>query len=661
MALLTTTRIVAALAALAVCSFEQSTAQPTGRPDLLQASLEDLMKLQVTSVSKKEQDLSKAAAAIFVITQEDIRRSGAANIPDLLRMVPGVDVARVDANRWAISVRGFMDQHADKVLVLIDGRSVYSPSFSGVFWDMIDVPLEDIERIEVIRGPGGTMWGANAVNGVINILTKQASRTPGGLISAGTGSEDRGDGLVQYGGQIGQGGSYRVFGRYFNVGNSIFPGGSEAADAWQAGHAGFRSDWDIAPRDSLTVQGDFFKTDESQTVTTSFSNALPLTRTFNDPVRVTAGNALARWNHTLAGGSQMSLQLYDDYGDHVQEDFVDSQNTVDLDFQHHLALGARNDVVWGAGFRLIASDYGTGYYITILPHHRMDHVANAFLQDEIKLSPSLSLTLGSKIEHNGISGFEFEPSAQLVWSRTGRHVVWLSASRAIREPSSVDVGVVSDSPLLQLAPALFGVVQVDGNPKLKSERLRDFELGYRAVAGKRFALDVAGFADLYPNLQQLAFLPPAFISQTGIPYLLLAAQIVNGGGAHTYGAVFSGNWNVTGRWRISPGYSYFVMHYGSDSTYAFGQLGASPKHQFQVRSQLELSHRFEWDNTLEYVDKLAYGAGPAYARLDSRLGWRAGESLELSIVGQNLLSPRHMEMSDTVYPARHTLVERGVL
>ncbi len=239
------------------------------------------MNLEVTSVSKKEQKLSHAGAAIFVIMQEDIRRSGATNIPDLLRLAPGVDVARVDANRWAISIRGFNDQHANKVLVLIDGRSVYSPSFSGVFWDMVDVPLEDIERIEIIRGPGGTVWGANAVNGVINIITKNAQATQGGLLSAGTGSEDRADGLVQYGGQIGQNGDYRIFGRYFDVGNSVFPSGQEAADGWMAGHAGFRSDWNLTPRDTLTVQGDFLHTDESQTITTLFDNALPLEKTFN--------------------------------------------------------------------------------------------------------------------------------------------------------------------------------------------------------------------------------------------------------------------------------------------------------------------------------------------------------------------------------------------
>jgi iron complex outermembrane receptor protein len=642
--------LVAALTALP-CLAQQ--------PDLSQASLEDLMNMQVTSVSKKEQKLSKTGAAIFVITQEDIRRSGATNIPDLLRLAPGVDVARIDANRWAISIRGFSDQHADKVLVLIDGRSVYSPSFSGVFWDMVDVPLEDIERIEVIRGPGGTVWGANAVNGVINIITTSAEASQGGLISAGTGSEDHADTLVQYGGKIGQNGDYRVFGKFFDIGNSVFPSGQEAADGWLAGHAGFRSDWNLSQRDSLTVQGDFLRTDESQTITTLFSNALPLMETFNDPVTVTAGNVLARWTHTLANGSQMSLQVYDDYSRHFEQGFLDSQNTVDLDFQHHIGLGSRNDVVWGLGARVIDSEYGNGYDFTIVPNHRLDRLFSAFLQDELKLTDSLSLTMGSKFEHNDFTGFEFEPSAQLVWTPTGRQTLWVSAARAIREPSSIDVGLYDDATSFPIG-ATFAVVRILGNPAMKAEELRDFEVGYRVLANKRVSLDATGFASLYPNLQSLAQQTPYFATQQGVPYMVLPELFVNGGRAHTYGAEFFANWNVTDHWRIRPGYSYFHMHLHGDSSSINPQPGVSPNHQFQVRSLLDLPHHLEWDNTLGFVSKLAVGNVPAYARLDSRLGWRVGEFVELSVVGQNLLTPRHVEFSDTIYPTNYTLVERSV-
>ena len=281
--------------------------------DLTQASLEDLMNLQVTSVSKKEQKLSKAGAAVYVITQEDVRRSGATNIPDLLRMVPGVDVARLDANRWAVSIRGFNYIYADKVLVLIDGRTVYLDSASNVFWDQQDVPLEDIDHIEVIRGPGGTVWGANAVNGVINIITKNAKATQGGLVTAGSGSEETAEGLVQYGGKIGSKGAYRAFGRYFNINNTLAPGGQNAADGWHISHGGFRSDWDLSRKDSLTVQGDLYGSEAGQTITTVFSNALPRQGTLNDPLSNATGNILGRWNHTLTNGSDTSLQVFYDF------------------------------------------------------------------------------------------------------------------------------------------------------------------------------------------------------------------------------------------------------------------------------------------------------------------------------------------------------------
>ena len=637
-------------------------AQAPKDTDLSTVSLEDLMNMQVTSVSKKEQQLSKTGAAIFAITQEEIRRSGATNIPDLLRLVPGVDVAQIDANRWAISIRGFSDQHANKVLVLIDGRSVYSPSFSGVFWDMVDVPLEDIDRIEVIRGPGGTVWGANAVNGVINIITKSAQATRGGLVSAGTGSQDHADALVQYGGQIGQDGDYRVFGKYFDTASSVFPDGRQAADGWQGGHAGFRSDWNLSQRDTLTVQGDFLHTDESQTLTTLFSNALPLAGTINNPVTATAGNILGRWNHTLANGSQMSLQVYDDYSRHLDSGFVDTQNTVDLDFQDHMALGPRNDVVWGLGARVIDSQYGIGYDFTIVPHRRLDNLYSAFLQDQLKLTDALSLTFGSKFEHNSIAGFEYEPSVQLVWTPTEKQTVWVSGSRAIREPSPIDVGLQNDAAIVPMGSS-FGVVELFGNPNINAEEFRSLDLGYRALVSKRISLDATAFTGLYRNLVSLAALTPYAASQQGVSYLVLPELFVNGGRASTYGAEFFANWNVTDHWRIhwriSPGYSYFHMNVDGDSSSLAMPAGVSPNHQFQVKSLLDLPHHLEWDSMIGYVGKLADGNIPAYTRVDSRIGWRVGESVEISVVGQNLLTPRHAEFPDND-SLDHTLVERSV-
>jgi iron complex outermembrane receptor protein len=643
------------IATLAGCCF----AQQTNNQDLSQASLQDLMNIQVTSVSKKEQKLSKTGAAVFVITQEDIRRSGATNIPDLLRMVPGVDVARIDANQWAISIRGFSSQYANKVLVLIDGRSVYSPTFSGVYWDMQDVPLEDIERIEVTRGPGGTVWGANAVNGVIDIITMSAAATHGGLISAGAGNQDRGDGLVQYGASAGQNGDYRVFGKFFDIGNSEFPSAQQAADGWEGGHAGFRSDWTLSANDTLTVQGDFLKTNEGATITTLFSNALLLEQTLNDTVTGTAANILVRWNHTLKNGSQMSLQVYEDYTRRLAQGFLDSENTVDVDFQHHVALGSRNDMVWGVGARAVDSQYGAGYSFTILPNHQLDPLYSVFLQDEVKLADSLSLTVGSKAEHNAFSGFEFEPSARLVWTPTPEQALWMSASRAIREPSTFEDGLQDNVESVPLGSS-FAVIRVLGNTNTKAEELRDFEVGYRALPNKRVSLDVTAFGSLYRNLEAVAPLAPSFdVTPQGLPYVVLPEQFVNGPTAQTYGVEFYGNWSVTNHWRLSPGYSYFHMDVNGNTIGLYTPPGTSPNHQFQVKSLLDLPHHLEWDNTLAYVSKLAVGNVPSYARVDSRLGWRLGEFVELSMVGQNLLAPRHVEFSDAVFPTNYTLVERS--
>ena len=349
-------KIAIVLCAAAALSRGQS---PTAK-DLAQTSLEDLMNIEVTSVSKKEQKLSQAAAAVFVISQEDIRRSGATNIPDLLRMVPGIHVAQLDANIWAISIRGFTDRYGDKVLVLIDGRSVYTPLTSGVNWDQQDVPLEDIDRIEVIRGPGGTVWGANAVNGVINIITKSAKATQGGLASASGGSQESAQGLLQYGGTIGQKGAYRMFGSYGNVGNSPSPNGETVADGWHKLHSGVRSDWDLSPGDTMTVQGDLFQSREGQTIDTLFASDLPREAIIQDTITVGAGDILGRWNHTLADGSVTTLQVYYDGYRRVDRGLSETRNTLDFDFQHHLTIGSRQEIVWGLGYRTTSDNTTVG-------------------------------------------------------------------------------------------------------------------------------------------------------------------------------------------------------------------------------------------------------------------------------------------------------------
>jgi iron complex outermembrane recepter protein len=638
-------------------------AQNAGPRDLTTVSLEDLMNVQVTSVSKKEQSLSRTGAAVFVITSSDILRSGMRNIPDLLRMVPGVEVARIDANAWAISIRGFNYRYSTKVLVLIDGRSVYHPMFSGVFWAQQDVPLEDIERIEVIRGPGGTVWGANAVNGVINIITRSSQNTQGGLIAAGTGSEESASGLVQYGGRAGQQGYYRVFGKYFKVESSTAADGSHAADGWHGTHAGFRSDWTLSKRDTLTVQGDLFGASEGQTITTLFSSQLPDFRTFDDKVRVGSGNILGRWAHKFANGSETTMQGYFDRVRRFDQAF-NVLNTGDLDLQYHFRAGSRHDIVAGAGYRLIDQAYREGYEVAFGNGHRRESLVNTFIQDEVKLSNSVSVILGSKVEHNAYTGLEFEPSAQLVWRPSVHETLWASVARAIRQPSWFDTESRFDVATFPLEGGGFALLQLLGGPTEEAERLLDFEVGYRTQATKRLSLDFTAFQSHYRGLPSKEPDTPYFTLDPVPAHLVLPNNFRNLAYANNYGGEVFAIWNVTSRWQISPGFSFLQMKIGLDpssrDTSTAASVGYSPKHQAQLRSTLDLPHHLEWDTSVYFVGALRYGPVPSYTRLDTRLGWRAGESLELSVVGQNLLTPRHIEFGGA-NQVHVTQVERSVV
>jgi iron complex outermembrane receptor protein len=621
------------------------------------------MNIQVTSVSRKEQKLSNVAAAIYVITQEDIRRSGATTIPDLLRMVPGLDVAQIDANAWAISSRGFNDQIADKLLVLIDGRSVYDPTFSGIFWDQQNVPLEDIDRIEVIRGPGATVWGANAVNGVINIITKSSKVTQGGLVAAGAGSSEA-HGLVQYGGKIGRKGTYRIFGSYDNYNNHVKQSDQPAEDAWHLSHGGFRSDWDLTARDALTVEGDIITGRERQVLTSFISLYPPLVGTFDDPIRPGAGDILGRWTHTFSNHTDTALQLYYSGVNQTSSGVRELWDTFDLDFQHHLALGSRQDVVWGFEYRHTADNILPGYAIAYSPSSRSQNLSSAFIQDEIELADSLSLTLGSKLEHNTFTGFEAEPSGRLAWSPTGHQTLWAAVSRAIRQPSRTDDDLRLDSAALPGPDGLSTLVSVFGSPNFKSEALLAYELGYRAEPIKRVSLDFATFYNVYHDLRTIEPGEPTFVLASP-PYVLVPQMFSNGMHGQTFGAEASADWNVVKRWKLTGSYSWLNMRlqlYPSalDNSQAPAAAGQSPRHQFQVQSYLTLPRKFDFDSSLYYVDRLPVLNTPSYVRVDARLAWHPAGFLELSVVGQNLLDARHFEFTNIADQTQASQVKRSV-
>src|SRR5216684_3209987 len=621
-------------------------------PDVTAMSMEDLMNLQVTSVTKHTQKVADAAAAIFVITQEDIRRSGATSIPEALRLVPGLEVARIDQNKWAIGSRGFNGRFDNKLLVLIDGRSVYTPLFSGVYWNIQDVMLEDIDRIEVIRGPGATLWGANAVDGVINIITKPAASTQSAIVKAGAGTEERASGGVRYGDKIGSDTHYRIYGKYFDWGPSDYITGATAHDGWDAIRGGFRADWTPAGANSLTVQGDIYRSHYDETLTVP-SLSVPYSNTFPNNGEYSGGNILARWNHTTEGGS-MSLQAYYDNTTTVDHSlFEDHQNIFDIDFQDGFHAGNHQQFVLGLGYRSILDHNDSSFTVSLQPNQVNLNQFSAFLQDEISLVDNrLRLTVGSKLEHNTFTGFEVEPNARLLWTLSPNQSVWTAVSRAVRTPALTEEGLRLNSqvvpPGTPANPTPFpAVVAVFGSPQFNSEDLLAYELGYRVQATSNLSLDIATF---YNNYSSLRTAEPATPSLEGSPaptdivIPFVAANKMSGG---TYGVELFADWKVLPKWRLTGSYSYLQMdiHKNLDSLDPTpdNPNGSSPRHQWYARSSIDLPKHFDQDTTLRFVDHLPSLGLPGYYSLDAHVGWRPTRNLEFSIGGQNLLDNQHLE------------------
>jgi iron complex outermembrane receptor protein len=650
--------------------------------DLADLSLEELMNIEVYSAAKKTQKLSDSAAAAYVLTQEDIRRSGVTSVPEALRLVPGVEVAHIDANKWAITIRGFNDRFANKLLVLIDGRSVYTPLFAGVYWDIQDLVLEDIDRIEVIRGPGGTLWGANAVNGVINILTKKAKDTQGALFTTGAGTEERAFGTVRYGAKIGRDAYTRVFGKYFarDSFESTRPAtaGKQGSDQWDLGHAGFRTDWDPNEKDSLTLQGDFY---DGKAGSYSTVAAPPPVYVDSQVVHqgLIGGNVLGRWTHQFSSGSEARLQAYYDRTDRDSSPVYlgEERNTADLDFQHRFKLGGRHDFVWGLGYRITWDDLTNQFPITFKPDNRSLNLFNAFIQDEISfLHDSVRLTLGTKLEHNDYTGFEVQPNVRALWKPTDRQSVWGAISRAVRTPSRAEDDIRINSAVI---PAGFPnstcagspldcVVSMFGRSSFNSEKLVAFELGYRQQLLDNAGIDIATFYNIYDDLRTIEPKPAkSFVeADPAPPHVVIPIEIGNGLRADTYGVEIAADWRPFDFWKLRSGYTFFEMDLNFNGASQADPLsgsadGASPQNQLFLRSLIDLPYHLELDSNLKWVDDLkSLGVGD-YASLDLRLGWRPTEMLEFSLVGQNLLYKSNQEFDSSAFVNDEpTKVERGV-
>jgi iron complex outermembrane receptor protein len=587
-------------------------------------SLDELMNVDVISVSRQPERLMGAASAIQVITGEDIHRSGATNLPQALRLAPNLRVAQVNSYGWVVSSRGFSGLFSNKLLVMIDGRTIYTPLFAGVSWDAQNVVLEDIDRIEVVSGPGGTLWGANAVNGVINIVTKSAKDTQGVYVTGAGGTYLDDLAAVRYGGAIGDNLHYRVYAQRADYDNTFHADGSENADEWGVTNGGFRMDYDPSEDNTFTLQGDLYGGTE---------------RTLPDDARIDGQNMLARWTHTISPDSQLKAQVYIDhtFRQDPSSTLSDTLLTYDMDIQHSFKLGDRHSLVWGFGYRRMLSDVeASTTFVGFVPNSRTMELFSAFIQDEIIVVPDRwRFTAGVKLEHNDFSGFEVQPSVRLAWTPTDRQTIWGAVSRAIRSPSRIDVDYqlpTYDVPL--------NTPNVDGGPDFDSEKLMAYELGYRIQPASRVSISLSTFYNRYDDLYGVEALPGT-----------MTYRIQNPSEGESWGAELGTSIRLFDWLRLRGGYTYFYKSIWNKPghTAPTASLGNDPKHQVLLQTIIDLPHHFQFDVTGRYVSALPDPEIAAYVTFDARLAWQH-KNLELAVVGQNLGDSRHPEFGELEIP-----------
>ena len=613
--------------------------------DLAALSLETLMDIEVTSVSRREELLQNTAAAAYVLTAEDIRRSGARDIAEVLRMSPGVNVARIDGNTWAISIRGFNQEYANKLLVLVDGRSVYDPTFSGVFWHLQNLALEDIERIEVIRGPGASMWGANAVNGVISVTTKRAGDTRGGLFVAGAGSDSPGEGVFRYGGAIGATAEYRIYGRQTTRLASSTESGDNGQDSWNVTTGGYRVDWQRSAVDSFTISGDAYRS----VLGNQGARLVAISPPAYEGVAMESdrgGHALFRWDHAFAG-SDLILQAYYDYRDEGGSGGK-TLGTFDFDLQHAVAFGERHRVVWGIGHREIRDKFDSSLSFSLDPPGERTRLSSVFLQDEIAIIPEkLYLTLGSRFERSSFAGANVQPTVRVVWRPTFRQSVWASASRAVRTPSRVERGMVLNVSAFPAGPQP-GVVSIRGQEDTRSEVLTAYEAGYRYQADRRIWLDVAAFYNEYDYLTTVGPGTPFSEASPSPPHTVFPQFFGNDADGETYGLEAVVGYEISPFWHVEGSYSHLRIQLhrtpGADPSVEEVE-GESPRHQAHLASLVNLPSSFELSAHAYIAGRLPAFGVPGYTRIDLNLAWKRFENVELGVSGYNLTGS-HREFGD---------------
>lgn len=584
-------------------------------------SLDQLLATKVISMSRTLEDWQTAPTAISLLNASDIERSGAVRLADVLRRAPGLSVSRYFGSSYSIESRGFGTASVNKMLVLMDGRSLYTPLFSGVFWEVQDTSLLDLDRIEVVRGPGATLWGANAMNGVINIVSKDARDTQGTLIIAGAGNEEQAFATVRYGAPVSDHAWYRAYVKYVARDEQTLSSGIRAGDDMAQTQTGFRYDAAPGTGGHFTLQGDGY-----------WNSFGTLGRPDADN---SGGNLLARWTQYRADNSELTVQAYYDRAARdVPRQFSETRNTIDLDVQWHVQPRARHDVVAGFGYRNSWDRTGTEADRTFVfsPARRRIELVTGFVQDQITLEPlRWNLYVGSKFEHNDFTGTEVQPAVRLAFTPDGQQTVWGAVSRAVRTPTRVD----TDSRFLP-APAT-GVVFIRGNPDFGAETALAYELGYRVQPHPALFLDLATYYNVYDDLRTLEPTPT-----TVLPLIL-----GNGRRGETYGAELVATAQPTQWWRLRGSVAYIHenlrLQPGSRDTTG-GTLEANdPSTIASLESTLNLPGGFQFDCFVHGATARPNPALAGYTAVDARLGWQSTRGWELALIGQNLFSPRHPE------------------
>ena len=616
--------------------------------DLKALTLEQLSSIEVTTPSKQPQSAMRAPVAIFVITGEDIRRSGATSIPEALRGAPGVEVARIDSNKWSIGIRGFGSRLSRSVLVVMDGRTVYTPLFAGTYWEVQDTFMDDIDRIEVIRGPGGTIWGPNAVDGVINIITKSTKDTHGLRANASGGTEEQGAADVRYGGGHGNL-NYRFYGKGFDRGPEDHPD-HQNFDDWKAAQGGFRMDWARTPRDTFTLQGDIYDENAGERVSAS-SYAAPYSQNINANAFLSGGNILGRWERSKSDQGDITVQIYYDRTNRHEANFADINNTWDIDYLQRVRAPGRQQITWGLGAR--ANLENTPIVVSglqFLPLKRTDWLVTAFIQDEIGLvKDRLSLTVGSKLLRTNFTGVQFEPSARLAWTPNDRNTLWAAYTHAVRTPSDAEENFSLLGYLGQAAPGLQAFARFNPNPNFAPEQSNGYEVGYRRLLSEDVYVDFTAFLSHHHDLFSEDISGGYFLETSPAPtHVILPAEFENDIYGSTKGFEIAPEWRPRPYWRLRASYSFLNLHLRTvPGTLEVGTAnsleGSSPKSEVTAQSDFDLSKTLQFDLLYRFISALPGEGVAAYSTGDARLAWRVRPQVEVSLVGQNLLQRSHVE------------------